>query len=387
MSCLRADLLWTKEAGWHPTPDVAVKFNSEPPKALEAMNNARLAQEEGIASAAIKEYGQVCKNFPKTMFASEAYYQIGRIKMEKCQFNDAFKAFNTIIKQYPEYPHFNDVLHAEFEIARLLKSGERPKYFGVIPGFRDYQAAVNFYEKVIQDAPYSDIAPLALMHIGEFAAGKNKMMDAISAFGRLIDEYPYSEYAPEAYYRLGEIYSTMVKSPLYDQGATKLALNYYEDFLTLYPSHELADKAREGCEAMKIKLAKSKMLVGDFYFNARNNRRAAIMMYRETENFLPDSEIAAEVNRKIQHIKAGNLPHRTPVDFLFGRYKRPTDEDDSEVGDNNTETFGLPEDIFPNELVRINSNDDSSGKLSADPSENHLKPEESFLEVGPNRTF
>jgi outer membrane protein assembly factor BamD len=81
----------------------------------------------------------------------------------------------------------------------------------------------------------------------------------------------------------------MVKSPLYDQGAIKLALDHYEDFLTLYPGHELASRAREGCEAMKIKLAKSKMLVGDFYFNARNNRKAAVMMYRETESFLPGS--------------------------------------------------------------------------------------------------
>jgi hypothetical protein len=78
------------------------------------------------------------------------------------------------------------------------------------------------------------------------------------------------------------------------------------------------------------------------------------------------------------------------VDFLFGRYKRPIDEEITDVSgmdDENAEKFELPGDILPNELIRINSGDDDPGKLPIDQSENRLKPEENFLEVGPNRTF
>jgi outer membrane protein assembly factor BamD (BamD/ComL family) len=71
---------------------------------------------------------------------------------------------------------------------------------------------------------------LALVHIGDFAISKNRLLDVIAAFEQLVDEYPYSEYAPEAYLNLRDLYSKMIRSPLYDQRSIKLAMNYYEDF-------------------------------------------------------------------------------------------------------------------------------------------------------------
>ncbi|MDR1890962.1 MAG: tetratricopeptide repeat protein [Puniceicoccales bacterium] len=380
---LDADLVWTEETGWTSTFDTAFKFNREPPEALLLMNDARSFQEDGAFKHALTIYKDVCKRFPDSIFAPEAYYQIGKMRMSRNQFNDAFKAFTAITQKYPEYPRFNDVLHAKFEIARLLKSGERPKYFGVIPGFRDYQATIDFYKKIIEDAPFSDIAPLALVHMGEFAISKNRPLDAIAAFEQLVDEYPYSEYAPEAYLKLGDLYSKMIKSPLYNQGATKLAMNYYEDFLTLYPNHKDAAKAQEGYDLMKTRLAESKLAIGDFYFNARNNGKAAIIMYNKTAHFLPGSQIEHSAREKIAYIKAGNLPKATPVDFLFGRYQRPSDEQlaDSSVGSEAEDGFD-----FQNDLIQINT-DSSDRESILESTDRKLKPNESFIKIGPNKEF
>jgi outer membrane protein assembly factor BamD len=330
---LNADLVWTRELGWQPTSDSASvsKFNGELLDSLQLMNEARWAQEEGHINMALAKYKSVCKKFPNSIFAPEAYFQIGKIKVSKNQFNDAFKAFTAITNGYPAYPHFNAVLHEKFEIARLLKGGERPKYFGVIPGFKDYQITVNFYKKIVEDAPFSDIAPLALIHIGDFANRNNHPLDAIAAFEQLIDEYPYSEYTPEAYLKLGDVYAKMTKSALYDQGATKLAMNNYEDFLTLYPNHKDAAKAQAGYDQMRVRLAESKLRIGDFYFNARNNGKAAIIMYDQAAHFLPRSEIERNARERIAYVRAGNLPKTTPVDFLFGRYQRPSDEQPTDL--------------------------------------------------------
>jgi TolA-binding protein len=43
-----------------------------------------------------------CKKFPDSIFAPEAYFQIGKIKESKNQFNDEFQAFTAITKKYPE---------------------------------------------------------------------------------------------------------------------------------------------------------------------------------------------------------------------------------------------------------------------------------------------
>jgi outer membrane protein assembly factor BamD len=243
-TALKAEITWSNEKGWVPSDDAIAAFNAASPEALQLMNDASQAENEQRIGHALTKYEMVYKKFPDSIFAPEAYYQTGKIKLSKSQFADAFKAFNSITKKYPEYPHFNEVLREEFEIAKLLKSGEQSKFFGIIPGFRDYTSTMNFYKKVVEDAPFGEIAPLALQHMGELALAKQEPLDAVAAFERLIDEYPYSEYAPEAYFKLGEIYTSITKSPLYDQGSVKLAINYFEDFLALYPNHELASEAR-----------------------------------------------------------------------------------------------------------------------------------------------
>ncbi|MDR1402023.1 MAG: tetratricopeptide repeat protein [Puniceicoccales bacterium] len=376
-----ADLFWAQETGWQSTPQTATEFNQAPAEALHLMNDARLAQEKEQHVTALSKYKQICKQFPDTIFAPEAYYQTGKIRIAKGQFGDAFKAFDAITKEYPKYPHFNDVLHEKFEIAREIKNEKHIKYLGVISAMKNRQIATNFYEKVLEDAPFSDIAPLALVHISEIAINANEIPKAIAALERLIDEYPHSEYVPDAYLKLGEIYANMIKSPLYDQGATRLAMNCYEDFLILYPNHSRASEAQAKYEALKIKLGESKLLIGDFYFNARNNAKSAIIMYRKVEKLLPGSDVARIAHEKIEYIKAGNLPKKTPVDFLFGRYERPSDE---KIVDDLSQKSGDDFD-FQSDLIRINSSDNAVPKSFMDP--DAIPPDESFLRIGPEKQF
>ncbi|MDR2435931.1 MAG: outer membrane protein assembly factor BamD [Puniceicoccales bacterium] len=342
---LRAELLWNRHDGWHSAPNDTIQLGSDDFAVREIMNKARLDQEEGKSQTALRLYDDVCKKYPGSVFAPEAYYQIGKIRKQKRQYKHAFKAFDAIITKYPQYPGFNRVVREQFDLATLLKGGSRPYYFGVIPGFRDYISAVEFYESIIRHAPYNDLAPLALVNISELALKEKKPTEAIDALDRLIDGYPDSEYAPYAYLKIASICAGLVKSVKNDQGATQEAAHYYEDFLILYPTHELAEEAKRGLDAMKTKLAMSKIDVGDFYFQSRNNPKAAVIMYKEAINAYPDSESAALASGKIDYIRAGNLPKKTPVDFLFGRYKRPPEELLAEVESKENSTESFAEDI------------------------------------------
>ncbi|MDR3273769.1 MAG: outer membrane protein assembly factor BamD [Puniceicoccales bacterium] len=323
---LRAELLWNRQDGWHSESNDTVKIEPSDLAACEMMNKARLEQEDGRSQTALKIYNDVCKQHGGSVFAPEAYYQIGKIRMQKRQYKHAFKAFDTIITKYPRYFGFNKVVREQFELATLLKGGSRPYYFGVIPGFKDYVSAVEFYESIIEHAPYNELAPLALVNLAELALKEKKPAEAIDALDRLIDGYPDSEYTPNAYLKIAGIYADLVKSVKNDQGATLEAMHYYEDFLILYPTHERVEEAKHKLDEMKTQFAMSKIDMGDFYFQSRNNPKAAIIMYKEAVNSYPDSEPAALASEKISYIKAGNLPKKTPVDFMFGRYKRPAEE-------------------------------------------------------------
>jgi tetratricopeptide (TPR) repeat protein len=225
---------------------------------------------------------------------------------------------------------------------------------------------------------------LVLVHIGDFAISKNRPLDAIAAFEQLVDEYPYSEYAPEAYLNLRDLYSKMIRSPLHDQESTKLAMNYYEDFLILYPNHEDDANAQEAHDLMTIRLAESKLAIGEFYFNARNNGKTAIIMYNKTAHFLPGSQIEHSAREKIAYIKAGNLPKAIPVDFLFGRYQRPSDEQLIDSLVRNEVEEGLD---FQNDLIHMNIDSNFDRESILESRDRKIKPDESFKKIVPNKEF
>lgn len=323
---LHAELVWDPNNGWRTEPGDGLVIKSEDFPSLELMNEARSAQEDGKFSTAIAKYSKVCKEHRDSVFAPEAYYQTGKIREQKRQYKAAFKAFESVIDKYPQYPGFTKVLHEQFDLASLVKGGARPYYFGLIPGFKDRNSAIDYYRNVVRTAPYSDLAPLALLNISELFLRDRKPADAIDTLESLIDGYPDSEYTPGAYLKVAKIYSGLSKSTKHDQGAIKEAVHYYEDFLILYPTDERVAEVESKLDEMKTRLAQSKIDIGDFYFNSRNNPIAAVIMYKTAITCYPDSAIAQVAQDKIQYIKDGGKPKRTPVDFLFGRYKRPSEE-------------------------------------------------------------
>jgi hypothetical protein len=157
--------------------------------------------------------------------------------------------------------------------------------------------------------------------------------------------------------------------------------------LTLYTNHENAVNAQEAHDLMTIRLAENKLAIGDFYFNARNNGKTAIIMYNKTAHFLPGSQIEHSAREKIAYIKAGNLPKATPVDLLFGRYQRPSDEQliDSLV---RTERKEVEEGLdFQNDLIHINTDSNSDRESILESIDRKIKPDGSFIKIGPNKEF
>jgi len=60
-------------------------------------------------------------------------------------------------QKHPNTPHFDTVLQRQFESAPVL-AGERQKAWG-IPGCRPLNRAVEVYEQVVKNGPYSPVAP------------------------------------------------------------------------------------------------------------------------------------------------------------------------------------------------------------------------------------
>jgi outer membrane protein assembly factor BamD len=304
-SVSRAELVWSPQTGWRIEGGVLSGLVGEDARnALELMNRAREAEEKGSTRSALKAYTKVTKQYTNSVYAPEAYYRIAKIRLARKQYYKAFDAYQAIVIRYPNNDRFNEVIGEQYRIANALMDGARNRLLGTIPGFRNRDRAVQYFEQIIANAPYSDYAPLALMNVARAHQRAKRVPEAIDALDRMINNYPQSLLAPDAYIRLAQTHASLVDGPYYDQSSTREAITYFEDFMILFPGDPNLNAAEGGLDDMKTVLAESKIKIADFYFDKRDNYKAARVFYNEAITTYPDSAVAQRAKERLAEVDA-----------------------------------------------------------------------------------
>ena len=302
---LSADLVWSPGTGWRVEGGaLAVLSGPEGRNALEMMNKARAAEEGHHWHSAVKTYKKVATRYGSSVYAAEALFRIGLIYQKNKEYFKAFDSYQLMLAQYPNNAKFNQVVAEQYRIASLLLEGARPYSWGWLPGFRNRERAVEYFERIIANAPYSDYAPLSLMNVARGQRMIGGTDEAIDALDRMINTYPRSVLTPDAYLKLAQAYASLVTGPYYDQESTRQAVTYYEDYLILFPGDTGAAEAEKGLAKMKNILAESKIILADYYFKYRKNYQAAKVFYNEAITVYPDSPVANRAKVKLAKVDA-----------------------------------------------------------------------------------
>jgi outer membrane protein assembly factor BamD len=311
---LAADLVWSPQTGWRVEGGVLVGASgAEGRNAIELMNKARLAEERGSRGSAISSYVKAAKKYPNSVFAPEALYRAGKLRLTRRQYYDAFDMFQQMIGRYPNTKRFNEVIGLQYRIASDLLDGKRPHMWGWLPGPTGRSTAIGYFEILLGSAPYSDYAPLCLMNIARGHQLRKETDEAIDALDRLINSYPQSLLSADAYFKLAQMHASLVAGPYYDQASTKEAITYYEDYMILFPADVNLSKGAQGLDNMKKMLAESKMKMADFYFYKRDNYLAARVFYNEAITAYPDSDIAKRAKVMLVHVEAKAMGKPVPA--------------------------------------------------------------------------
>lgn len=263
---------------------------------------------KGKTKTAKKLSNKIISRYPKSSFASRALALKAQIHRENENWIKCFDTLQLIIKEHPQYKDFNEIINDQFDCATALMEGSKGRILFIFPGFKQYSTAISQFEQILENAPYSDLAPFALMNVALLAEKTNDTETAIDALDRLINYYPQSTLAPDAYYNLAQVYSDLVKGHEYDQGSTRRAISYYEDFLVLFPNSSHVGEVEANLKKMENLLAKSRLDLGDFYYYYRNNTTAALVFYNEAITIEPNSDSAEEARLRIEDIEAGVRP-------------------------------------------------------------------------------
>ncbi|MEO0508292.1 MAG: outer membrane protein assembly factor BamD [Verrucomicrobiota bacterium] len=287
---------------------IEVASAADEAKATKAVEAAKVSLESGKTRLAKRQLKKIVKKYGNAEATGEARYLLGKILMTGGKWKKAFNTLQEVVIENPDFEQYNQVIGAQFECATALMEGARGRILWVIPGFKQYTEAVRQFEILVSNGPYSDYAPLALMNIALLSEKQNESEIAIDALDRLINYYPQSMLAPDAYYNMAGTYSSLVQGSDYDQGATRQAISYYEDFMILFPQSNYLGEVEANLAAMQNLLAESRLNLGDFFYYYRNNNTAALTFYKEAITIAPESEVADEARARVTDVEAGVRP-------------------------------------------------------------------------------
>jgi outer membrane protein assembly factor BamD len=266
------------------------------------LEKAKETIQKGKYKKALKIYKKIYKEYPTSKYAPQALYQMGKLQITRNKYKKAFSLLNKIVLEYPNYPPFNQVIAEQYKIAKTMTKEKKSKYFG-IGKYRQKNKAISYFESIIKNAPFSKYAPLCLESIATIHLERKHKNQAIQALEKLISKYKNSPLETHAYLLLAQTYASKIKGPEYDQETTLKAINYYKNFIALCKKSDpdLENAKKELAKINNI-YAKSKYLMGLYYYKHLKNNKAAENFLHETITLAPNSKSAQQAKQILSDI-------------------------------------------------------------------------------------
>jgi TolA-binding protein len=172
-------------------------------------------------STAINTYSMITTSYPKSKFSAEAYFRLGELYQDRLDsLQVAQQQFDNVPRQYASSEFAEEAVSRSVSISKLLRlrasieSGEGENNAAVqfdlaeiqLFQLKDYQAALEGYNKVLNDFPDSDLAPKAAYAIAFiYDTYLEDTEKAREAYELLLSRYPASQQAGFASSALAEI--------------------------------------------------------------------------------------------------------------------------------------------------------------------------------------
>jgi outer membrane protein assembly factor BamD len=194
-------------------------------------------------------------------------------------------------------PEFEDVPPADelHEEGRKILEGTR--FLGLWP-YVDYGEAIETFQAIIDNYPYSEYAVLSELAIADAYFEDEKYEEALSYYRDFTDLHPQHEKVPYTIYRSALCHQRRVRSANRDQTSTREALIFLDQLLAKYPYSEYAGDGEALWRELRTTLAEQVRDIGDFYLK-RDEWESAAERYRSLLNEYPGLGLDAEALYKL----------------------------------------------------------------------------------------
>ena len=153
---------------------------------------------------------------------------------------EAFNIYQSSIEKYPVYIKYNDVVKKQL----LIANREYETVKGRDSIFMDRSKAINYFKKVITNAPFADDAPLLLLRVAILQKEDDQPEEAIQSYRTLVKRYRTTAEAGYARVNLAQHYLNLLTKiegdqRLIDESKSQLIL-----FTQQFTTHPMLSEAQ-----------------------------------------------------------------------------------------------------------------------------------------------
>jgi outer membrane protein assembly factor BamD len=304
-----APLIYSPGEGWYyePAGSTAKWTRTRAKDQLEVAEEAFKSEDY---STALHAAYRVLKVWPLSDYAPRAEYLVARCLEKEHRDESAFDHYQELLKKYPHTENFDDVLWREYQIANRFYGGQFFRIFwGYLPLYTSMDETAKMYGKIVNNGPYSDVAPHAQLQMGAAREKEKNFEEAGKAYETAADRYHNRPViAADAMYHWAITYQKQANSAEYDQGKAGQAIAAYTDFITIYPDDERVAEAEKAIVDLKAEQVRGSFIVAQFYEKSKTlsvaqRRNGAIVYYNEVLQLNPNSPYAALARQRIEALR------------------------------------------------------------------------------------
>ena len=297
-----APLSYVPGEGWY-YESYGERANWQRDRAKDQLEVAQQAFNDKNYKIAVLAAHRVLRVWPLSDYAPGAEYLIAQCLELRHRDEAAFNAYQTIMQKYPRSENYEDIAWKQYAIANRFLAGEWFRLWNIIPLYSSMDETAKLFDKIVNNGPYSDVAPHAQLRIGA-AYEKGKEYDpAAKAYETAADRYNNLPLiAADALYREGVSYQKEAAKAEYDQSTAGKAIAVYTDFITFYPDDKRVAQAQQAIASLKLEQVRGNYMIAKYY--EKTHRPAgAVVYYNEVLQLDPNSPYASLARTRIAILK------------------------------------------------------------------------------------
>jgi outer membrane protein assembly factor BamD len=298
-----APLTYVPGEGWYYEPAGGGNNSWVRPRAKEQIAVAEEAFTNKNYSVTLHAAHRVLRMWPLSDYAPRASFLVGRCLEADRKDEAAFNSYQNLIGSYPRTDQYNDVLRRQYEIGNRFLGGQWFKLWNTIPLYPSMDETAKLFGKVVNNGPYSDVAPAAQMKIGAAREKQKNYAEAVKAYEAAADRYhDQPAVAADAMYRAGFAWQKQADTAEYDQGAAAQAIAAYTDFIAVNADDKRVADAQKAITKLKAEQVHGNYQVAEFY-DKRKKWNGAAVYYSAVVQLDPNSPLAAQARKRLDALK------------------------------------------------------------------------------------